>query len=526
MTMTDLPRPGRAGVSRGRRAGRGPGQPGDARGRRAAGRRAQVMVADVVPARRALPARARPGWLGAWLATHPEWPVTALLAGYPLWWALGAADFAVMLLAIPMALRMLAWRVHGTRRLRLPPGFGIWLLFLLVMLAGIFMLKLNAPGTVVSSFSRRFFAYGNRAVNDAAVTVVLLYAGNLTETELSRRRLAWLLGLLAIYTTAGGIAGVLAPSFQFTSPLALVIPHALQNSTLVGSALHPGFSQLQSILGGAVGRPKAPFDYTNDWGDALSILLPWLLVAWWVLGSRRQRLIAGVTVAIAAVPVVYSLNRGVWIGLGLGLVYVAVRMAAGGKTGPLALICAGLAVMVLVLLVTPLGSLVAQRLQHGQSDSIRSYLTVASVRDALSSPVLGFGDTRHTQGSPNSIAVGPTPQCPQCGQYPIGSNGQLWLLLICNGFLGAGLYLAFFGYGVWRYRRDTTPFGVAGVMVLLLSFVYMFTYTSPPPIMAFTMLAYALLWKNDQQARELASPAGRQGTAAPRQRRAAAEALT
>src|SRR6266571_7728909 len=28
-----------------------------------------------------------------WLARHPAWPVTALLAGYPLWWALGVADF-------------------------------------------------------------------------------------------------------------------------------------------------------------------------------------------------------------------------------------------------------------------------------------------------------------------------------------------------------------------------------------------------------------------------------------------------
>lgn len=444
--------------------------------------------------------RAQP--LGRRLAAHPAWPITALLAGYPLWWALGSADFMVLLLAMPMLARLIAWRVHGTRRIRLPPGFGLWLLFLVLMLAGVFMLKLNAPQTVASSAFRRFAAYGIRAADYGAVTVVLLYAGNLTEQELSRRRLAWLLGLLAIYTTAGGMGGVLMPHFQFTSPLAMVIPHSLQNSSLAGSSLHPGFSQVQSLLGGAVGRPKAPFDYTNDWGDALSILLPWLLVAWWLLGSRRQRLVAGAVAAIAVIPIIYSLNRGVWIGLGVSIVYAAVRLAARGKTGPLAAICAGVALMGLALLATPLGSLVSQRLQYGQSDSIRSYLSAVAIKDALASPVLGFGDTRHTQGSPNSIAVGPTPRCPQCGQYPIGSNGQLYLLLICNGVLGAGVYLSFFAYGIWRYWRDRTPFGLAGVLVLLLSFVYMFTYTAPPSVMSFTMLAYALLWRNDHDSRE------------------------
>ena len=40
---------------------------------------------------------------GRWLARHPAWPVVALLAGYPLWWALGVADFAWIGFAVPMA---------------------------------------------------------------------------------------------------------------------------------------------------------------------------------------------------------------------------------------------------------------------------------------------------------------------------------------------------------------------------------------------------------------------------------------
>ena len=73
------------------------------------------------------------------LARNPAWPVTALLAGYPLWWLLGLADFMWIMLAIPMAFRMAAWAAHGTRRIVgprrasasgccswSPPGPGSW----------------------------------------------------------------------------------------------------------------------------------------------------------------------------------------------------------------------------------------------------------------------------------------------------------------------------------------------------------------------------------------------------------------
>src|SRR5262249_15349049 len=149
------------------------------------------------------------------------------------------------------------------------------------------------------------------------LTVVMLYAGNLTEDELPRRRLAWQLGLVGIYATLGGLAGVVAPRFGFKSPMAYLLPHGMQQNTLVQAALYPGFAQVTDVLGMAHGRPKAPFEYTNTWGNCLSILLPWLLVAWWSYGSRRQRKWALVIVAAALIPLVWSLNRTVWVGVGL-----------------------------------------------------------------------------------------------------------------------------------------------------------------------------------------------------------------
>ena len=159
------------------------------------------------------------GPLGDWLRDHPAWPVTALLAAYPLWWALGVADMMWIGLAVPMATRMLAWRAHGTRSLRLPPGFGLWLLFLVWTLASLVTISQTAPGTVPSAVSHRVISYADRTATYVALTLLLLYVGNLTEAELSKRKVAALLGLVGIYSAAFGIAGIIAPNFEFNSPM-------------------------------------------------------------------------------------------------------------------------------------------------------------------------------------------------------------------------------------------------------------------------------------------------------------------
>jgi hypothetical protein len=432
-----------------------------------------------------------------WFACHPAWPVTALLIGYPLWWALGIADYMWIILAIPMISRMVAWHVHRTRRLRVPPAFGVWLLFLTCAAAGVVVLTLTAPGTVPSTVSHRVLSYGDRTLDYFGVTVLLLYAGNLSEDEFPRRRFAWMLGLVAIYATLGGLAGMVKPDFQFNSPFLLMLPKSVQANTFIQASMHPGFSQVQNVLGTAKGRPKAPFDYTNIWGECLSILLPWLLAGWWVSGTRRQRWIAGITIILSVPPLLYSLNRGVWIGLAVSIVYLALRLAAKGKVAMLGGLLAAVALSGIVLLATPAQSIISGRLANGKSDNLRSTLSSLAVEDALASPVIGYGDTRQERGSPNSIAIGPSPTCPTCGQLEVGSTGQLWLLLVCTGFVGTAFYLAFFAYGLWRFRRDRSPYGLAGVLVLLLSFVYMFTYDAVGAPLGFTMLAYALLFKSE-----------------------------
>jgi hypothetical protein len=437
------------------------------------------------------------------LARNPAWPVAWLLIGYPLWWALGLADFMWIILAVPMILRMVAWRTRDGRRIRVPPGFGLWLLFLVVAVAGVVALTLTAPGTVASPVSHRVLSFVNRTAAYAGVTVLLLYAGNLTERELPRRKFAWMLGLVAVVAVVGGLAGMAKPSFQFSSPFLLMLPKSVQANPFIQASMHPALSQVQNVLGSPGGRPKAPFDYTNTWADCLTILAPFLIVGWWRGGTRRQRLIAGGALAAAVLPLLYSLNRGAWIAVGVSVGYIAVRFAAKGKTAMLAGLCAAVVLVGALVLLTPLQSVVTGRLHNGKSNNLRSRLASLAITDGLASPLIGFGDTRQEQGSPRSIAIGPSIKCPICGQLEVGSTGQLWLLLVCDGIAGAALYLGFFGYGIWRYRHDGSPYGLAGVLVLLLSFVYMFTYDASGAPLGFTMLAYALMWKNDMHRRRM-----------------------
>jgi hypothetical protein len=452
------------------------------------------------PARQAIvPPRMRFRQKLGWFASDSAWPVTILLAWWPVWWALGLGDYMPILIAIPMLRKMYLWRAKEGRRIRVPPGFGLWACFLIVMVAGISTLSLDAPGTLATPVSHRILAWALRACTYLGCTVILLYVGNLTEKELPRQRLAWLLGLVAAYSVIFGLAGVLDPTFHFTSPLSSLVPASLQNSdTTLIQEFHPALTQIQSFQGR--GRPMAPFTYSNGWGGNVAILLPWLVVGWWVYGKFAQRRAALVLLAISIVPIVWSFDRGLWIAIALSVLYVAVRFAMQGRAIGLVIVGATALIAFVIIIATPLGGLIGQRLTHETSNTGRASEAVISLHAAVASPILGFGDTRHEIGSTKSIAIGKTANCKDCGNAVVGGHGQLWLLLIANGFVGAFCYVAFFVFGTWRYRRDTTAYGIAGELVLLLGFVFMVVYEAVGSGLAFTMIAYALLWKN---AREL-----------------------
>jgi hypothetical protein len=429
----------------------------------------------------------------AWRRSRVGWPLTALLMLYPLWWALGMGTLIVPMLAVPMALQL--WR---RRPVAVPPGFGIWLLFLLWVLVSTVMLGENPPGTLPDADGGRLVSVVFNLAGYLAATVILLYAGNLTEEEFPRRRLVRQLGAFFVVVVVGGLLGVLAPRFQFTSPVEMLLPESVTRVGFVRSLVHPASSQLQDVLGFTSPRPSAPFGYTNTWGNCLALLIGWFVISW-LLDGRTGRRIAGFGILlVAAVPIVYSLNRGLWIGLAVIALVTAGRLALRGRL----LVIAGLFVTVLLavvmVLTTPLATIVEGRLDNPQSNKIRGF-TIERTLDVVEySPVIGFGSTRAALGSSNSIAIGADDQCRRCGNPTLGSNGQLWLVLIAQGIGGVVLYFGFFLRSMWAYRRDRTPIGDAGFLTLMLTFLFMFLYNALTMPLVVTMLAVALLWRNKQ----------------------------
>ncbi|MFI6500428.1 hypothetical protein [Nonomuraea typhae] len=418
---------------------------------------------------------------------NPAWPIAALLVGYPVWWALGFGGLSVVVLAVPMA--VILWR---RRPIRLPYGAGLWALLLAGYLISSLALAESPPGTYGGLGTGRLIGYGMRFVLYAALFVVVLYLGNLTEKELPQLRLIRMLGVLFIWTVAGGLLGVLFPKFAYTSPVEMLLPSWIADNSFVQNLIHPTAAQTQRVLGYSLPRPEAPYEWANAWGSNLSVLLVWFVVGWWVYGGRRRKAVAAILIALAAIPVVYSLNRGLWIGLGLAALYLVIRV--GGRTR--LTVCALAATAAAAFVLSPLAPLVSQRLDNPHSNDIRAFTVSATIRAAAHSPVIGFGNTRNATGNHRTITTGKTDWCAECGHPPLGSDGQLWLLLITQGVTGAALYVAFFAGAIRRHRRDRSPVGLAGVLVMALVLLYMFVYDGLVTPLSLYLISFALLWRN------------------------------
>ncbi len=438
----------------------------------------------------------RAGWPAAW-------PVAALFVGFPIWWALGIAFVIVPLLAIPMTLRLIR-----RRNVVLPTGAGLWLLFTAWSLLGVLTLGKVAPGTQPGSFGERLLPFLDRSATLVGASVLLIYIANLTPEELPAMRFARMLGFLFVVTVLGGVAGMLSPHGGFTSAAEYLLPHHLvSQGSYLREIMHPNFAQVQDFLGYETPRPAAPFAYTNEWGANLSLLLPFFVLSWFAPGQRWRRRAAPAVLAVGAVVVIYSLNRGLWIAIALSAFYVLAVMVLRGRTQILRIALVLTLVGAAAFVATPLHSVVSQRLSHGHSDTRRAYLATAAIEGATHSPFLGWGSTRKPYGNATSIAAGATADCPRCAPPPIGTHGLIYLLSFSTGFVGAGLMIAFFIGAVVRTRRDRRPFGMASTIVVGLVLVEMFFYQLIPFGLPIATAVFAMAWRERRSASVGGEPA-------------------
>ena len=420
---------------------------------------AVAVRSGVVPARRLLP---------------QGWPILAGYVLFPIWWVLGGGQFVWMLLALPMLFALLL-----RRRVAFPRGFGLWLAFLgWMLLSG---LQLDAADRAVG------FAY--RAAIYASATIVLLYVFNLREDELPTKRVIDVLAFFWLFVVVGGYLALIAPDFAFTTPVEVVLPHSLLTNSFVYEMVHPGFAQVHTFLGYPVPRPAAPFVYTNDWGSNFGILLPFAVLSFLRTRSDLWRLVLLLAAAAALVPVVVSLDRGLWLSAGVGILYALLRLGASGRGRVLGAAAVLLPMTLLILWFSPLHKLISDRFAHPHSNERRLSLYAESVQGVNGSPVFGYGAPRPSDLSSNAPSV--------------GTQGQLWLVLFSHGYPGVVLFLGWFVWTWWRMRGTDPPMAFLAHVVLVIAFVQMPFYGWLPVQIQTLMIACALGWRAlEERARE------------------------
>ena len=451
----------------------------------------------------------------SWLTRHlgEAWPLKILLLGFPIWWAAGLASFACQLVAIPMTVQIVR-RARARGGLRMPVGFGFWLLFLGWMLLGIATLWSLAPGTEPNTGASKLVGFFFRVDWYLTVTVAMLYPLSLGSRRVSSMDVARWLGNLFLVCIVGGVAGLLLPTLQFTSLTEYVIPGARNVSGFTHTLVHPSLTTFSDFLGYSQPRPKAPFLYANAWGNNLALTLPFFVYSWLGAPQRWRRFAVAPVLVVAAIPIAYSLNRGLWVALVLITVMAAAALARAGRFGALYGLVVALLVSMVVLVASPLWATITLRYHTPHSNARRSTVAQTVIgTTAKGSPLLGFGSTRIEQGNFASIAGTGTTACQNCAAPPLGTQGFMWRLILTTGFVGTALYLMFMAAQMLRHVRRRTPFAILGAITLTTTLLLSFVYDSLESPLFITMIAVGLM--NRERVEEAEAAAEAEGALLP-----------
>ena len=381
-------------------------------------------------------------------------------------------------MAVPMARQLMR-----KRTVRTPPGFSIWLVFIVCVVASGFLLRIDAPYAIPGGASTRPMVFAYRLAWYLAITVVVLWVANLDRSDLPSKRLYRLIGWLFVFTALGGVLGVFAPNFEFKSLMEIILP-AGTGQERIHQTPDPSRRRDDHRRPWAIRIPDPPRrsrSRTPGVRTSRSRCRSSSQAGWHAPPAGGERS-ARCSSSTATIPIVFSLNRGQWASLGLVLAFMLVRMALSGR--PVVLFLSGVAVVLaaVVFIASPLSTLVTERLDNPHSNARRGQLLDLTVQStAEGSPILGFGSTRAVKGSFASIAGGATTECPSCRVPPFGTQGQIWLVIFAQGFIGTAVFLAFWLRQGLEYWRCPTTAELVGVCCLLFFASEFPVYDTPGP---------------------------------------------
>ncbi len=392
------------------------------------------------------------------------WQAYAIFGLLPVWWLIGLSAVVWILIAVPL---LAALAIRG--ELRAPRRFGIWLLLLL---------WIGASGLELTSGSRTV-AWAWRGSFYLAGTVLFLYLLNMPERRLPTRSIVNALAFYWAVVVFGGWLGVLFPDVTFASPMMHLLPGSLLHNTYIYEHVHLQFAEIQHFLGFPVGRPETFFAYTNAWGSAFAMLTPFAICAMMQARSRAWRLGLQLTLAAAIVPVVFSLNRGLWLSLGIGIVYATIRFGMRGDYRRAGKVVLALTVVGAVLVVSPLGNLAQGRFQHKTGDTGRLQRDQEAQQRLFDSPALGFAAPLPSKDSTQSA---------------VGTESEIFLLVFSHGIPGLALWMLWFFYTLFRSARWRSPWAFWAHVTLLVALIQV-PYYDVTERLPFMLVAAAIAYR-------------------------------
>ncbi|MCD0447814.1 hypothetical protein LO762_01185 [Actinocorallia sp. API 0066] len=374
----------------------------------------------------------------------PTWPFVCAFGAFPVLWLAGLGGFAATFASLPVLL-LLVFR----RDVRLPAGFLLWLLFL-----GWTVLSATQLDT-----SGRIIGYAFRLLSYVSAAVLFVFVWNTRSQNLSARRICGVFTVFLGWVVIGGWLGVLVPKMSITTPMEQILPGALKSNSYVWELVHPKFAEIQYPWGAPEPyvRPSAPFAYTNTWGSHFALLVPFA-VCYATMCAGRRRFAALALVVLGLVPAFATLNRGMFLSLCVGVIYVSVRLALRGQVFLMTAVGALLAAALYAAYALGVFALISARTEYSPTNDARSNLYEEAFTRTLSSPLIGAGSPRP------SLTL----------SISVGTQGQFWNIMFSYGFVGLALFCGFVWWLALSSRNAPGPLVWLHAVPVMASFMLFF----------------------------------------------------
>lgn len=292
--------------------------------------------------------------------------------------------------------------------------------------------------------STDIIGWGLRFINILSAGIYALYYYN-ARSSISINRLLSGLATLWVTLIVLGYGGVFFPEFRLHTPMSFIMPAGFMQNPLVRDYMLPPLAEVQHPWGApkAYIRPSAPFPYTNSWGLAYTLLTPVMLACLLRLRSIWLRIALLIGMALSTVPAIATSNRGMFIGLGISAAYVLLRQFLAAHWRAVGMGVAAIVAMVVTLFASGTVDNILGRQDYSDSTGGRAALYRATWKATLESPIIGYGAPRMEP----SIGVS------------MGTQGYLWTLMFCFGFVGLALFVLFMACTVASGARVKTTSG-------------------------------------------------------------------